>query len=80
MKKISFLPTKFKYNNYSKNIIMYYRDGKTTRLNKTEIPFDYYIYISPQSACLQAGSTTADKIFVSTAAAIRDYFLTLVAA
>ena len=47
MKKISFLPTKFKYNNYSKNIIMYYRDGKTTRLNKTEIPFDYYIYISP---------------------------------
>ena len=47
MKKISFLPTKFKYNNYSKNIIMYYRDGKTTKLNKTEIPFDYYIYISP---------------------------------
>ena len=47
MKKISFLPTKFKYNNYNKSIIMYYRDGKTTRLNKTEIPFDYYIYISP---------------------------------
>lgn len=47
MRKIDFLPTKFKYNYYNKKIDMYFRDGKTHKLNHTEIPFDYYIYISP---------------------------------
>lgn len=47
MKKINFLPTKFKYNPYSKNIEMFYRTENSHKLNHTNVPFDHYIFISP---------------------------------
>jgi len=47
MKKINFLPTKFKYNSETKCIEMFYRTKNSHKLNRTEIPFDHYIFISP---------------------------------
>lgn len=47
MKKINFLPTKFKYNPHSKNIEMFYRTENSHKLNHTNVPFDHYIFISP---------------------------------
>lgn len=48
MKKIDFLPTKFRYNNKNKTIMMYYRLSTNRKLHLAEIPYDHYIYISPE--------------------------------
>lgn len=47
MKKIDFLPTKIKYNSYSKNIELFYRVKNNDNLHKKAIPYDHYIFISP---------------------------------
>lgn len=53
--------------------------NETQKSNIKHIGSYYYVYVSPQAACVQAGSTTADPIFVSLGNSIRDYFSTLVA-
>ncbi|MDD3662499.1 MAG: 3'-5' exonuclease, partial [Candidatus Pacebacteria bacterium] len=45
MKKINFLPTKIKYNSYSKNIEMFYRKKNSNNLFKTKVPYDHYIFV-----------------------------------
>lgn len=45
MKKINFLPTKVKYNSYTKNIELFYRKKNNNNLFKTKIPYDHYIFV-----------------------------------
>lgn len=46
VRKISFLPTKVKYNSKNKCIDMYYRTKGANKLNHVSVPFDHYIYMS----------------------------------
>lgn len=45
MKKINFLPTKVKYNNYTKSIDMYYRKKDRHKLYFTKVPYEHYIFV-----------------------------------
>lgn len=47
MKKINFLPTKFRYIDKERQIEMYYRKANDNKLYKVNVDFDHYIYVSP---------------------------------
>lgn len=58
---------------------VYYSGNEVQRSNIKFIGSYYYVYISPQVACYQTGSTTPDPIYMNVSDAIHDYFDTLVA-
>lgn len=47
--------------------------------NVKKIGIKYYVYISPQQACYQTGTTTPDATYLNASDAIHQYFTTLVA-